>query len=108
MRSYGVADGVNNVFMFTLFDETTLQTQTTLTFAAGDVQISKNGGTPANATNNPVLVSGNGTWKLTLELAEIQTQWVHVTIKDQTNPKTWFDYEFVVELGGNTNALYTV
>lgn len=68
---------------------------TPVTFAAGDTQISLDGGAFANTTNNPVH-EGNGFYSLTLTAAEMSAKYAAISIIDQTAPKLWEDQGIVV------------
>src|SRR5262245_35497319 len=68
-----------------------------IAFAAGDTQISKDGGAFANTTNNPVAV-GNGIYALTLVAAEMQAENITVTVKDVTVPAVCIGFEIEIEV----------
>lgn len=72
------------------------------TFAAGDVVITIDGGTPANATNTPT-DEGN-CYSLALTAAELTGQTVSVEIIDQTVTKVWIDHDVIVQTYGNASA----
>lgn len=77
---------------------------TPVTFAAGDVQISKDGGAFANATNTPAH-EGNGIYSLVLSATEMEAAFVVVTLIDQTATKLWEDQSIVIVTAGNAGAL---
>ena len=75
---------------------------TPVTFVAGDVQVSKDGGGFANTTNLPAHL-GNGIYTLSLTGTELTAARVVVTVVDVA-PKTWEDQAINVETYGNASA----
>ena len=78
---------------------------TPVTFAAGDVRISQNGGAFVNTTNLPTHV-GLGVYQLVLTATEMQTARIAVVIIDQTNPKDWEDQAILINTFGNASAQF--
>lgn len=52
---------------------------TAISFASGDVKISKDGAAFANTTNLPAEIGTTGRYSLSLTAAELDAGWVHVT-----------------------------
>jgi len=75
---------------------------TPVTFGAGDVKISKDGGGFVNTTNLPTHV-GLGLYALALTLTELTAAKILVAVKD-TAPKTWEDQALNIETYGNASA----
>lgn len=75
--------------------------------ATGDTKITKDGGTIANSTNNPVVVAGSGSvwWKLTLTATEMTAARIGVQIVDSAT-KAVEDDGFLVRTFGNASAAY--
>jgi hypothetical protein len=73
--------------------------------AAGDVQISIDGGASANITALPVYA--NGWWLYSFTAAEMTGGTIRVKIQD-TAPKAIDDQAFVIETYGNALALHTL
>jgi len=62
------------------------------TLAAGDVQVSKDGGAYANITTLPTTYpTGGNTIIITLSATEMEAEVVVVRFTDQTSPKEWTD-----------------
>lgn len=59
---------------------------TGITFASGDVKVSKDGGTFANVTNLPTEIGSTGVYALTLTAAEMNASWVHVLVNKTGYP----------------------
>ncbi len=75
------------------------------TFAAGDVQISKDGAAFANTSNLPVEITGAlGVYALALTATEMSAARIFVTIIDQTGPKVWIDQQLQIVTYGNASA----
>lgn len=51
-----------------------------ITFSAGDVKISKDGGSFNNTTNLPSEIGSTGRYSLTLTFSEMNASWVHVWV----------------------------
>lgn len=77
--------------------------------AAGDVKISKDGGTAANVTNLPTAIAmGNGAiWDFSLTATEMQAAQIDVTIVDSAT-KAIEDQSFIIETYGNASAQHPV
>ncbi len=62
------------------------------TIAAGDFQVSKDGGTFANLTTLPTVTPASGrTVKISLSATEMNADNVVIQCVDQTSPKEWAD-----------------
>lgn len=70
---------------------------------AGDVKISKDGGTDTNIATLPTYT--NGSWEFTLSAAEAQAKQILVQIRDSAT-KAVQDDGFVVETFGHGSAMY--
>ncbi len=77
--------------------------------AAGDVKISKDGGSAANVTNLPTAIAmGNSTiWEFSLTATEMQAAQINVTIADSST-KAVEDSAFDIETYGNASAQHAV
>lgn len=65
------------------------------TIAAGDFQISKDGGAFANLATLPAVTpAAGGAVKITLSAAEMTADNVFIKCIDQTSPKEWADLSF--------------
>jgi hypothetical protein len=63
------------------------------TIAAGDFQISKDGGAFANLTNLPAVEPASSRWiEVILTSTEMNADTVVVQAVDQTSPKEWADF----------------
>lgn len=72
------------------------------TIVAGDVKISKDGGTFVDLTNLP---NTNGTQVgISLTSSETQAKLIEIVFKDQTDPPEWNDRFIIFETYGNDNA----
>jgi len=73
--------------------------------AAGDVKISKDGGTAANVTNLPTAIAmGNSAlWDFSLTATEMEAAQVNVTVADSAT-KAVDDTGFVIETYGHASA----
>ena len=91
--------GVSATVYFPLIDFGATDFESTpATFAAGDTQIIKDGGTAANATNTPAH-EGNGIYSLVLTATEMEATAISITIIDQTATKLFEDQAIVVHTG---------
>ncbi len=100
-RVYGVATTI----YFPLIDNGATDFESTpVTFAAGDTQISKDGGTFANTGSNPAH-EGNGIYSLALTATEMEAQYIVVTVIDSAT-KTWEDQAIIIstDLSGQLEA----
>jgi len=68
---------------------------TPVTFVAGDVQYSVDGGAFANTSNLPAH-EGNGIYSLALVAGEVNGTRNVITIKDQTSPHLWKDQVLLI------------
>lgn len=88
--------GIEQTFYFPLVDRGTQDFESTpVSFASGDTQIIKDGGTAANTSNNPAH-EGNGIYSLTLTAAEMSATRIVISIIDQTATKLWEDQALVI------------
>ena len=93
-----------SVIYFPLIDAGAADFEATpVTFVAGDVQVSKDGGGFANATNL-VAHLGLGIYSLALIAAELTAAKVLVVVKDQTVPKAWEDQAINIATYGHASA----
>jgi len=100
LRKYAVGDSVQ----FPLIDFGASDFEATpVTFVAGDVRVSINGGAFANTTNLATHL-GLGLYQLVLIGAEITGKLILVSIKDQSVPKTWEDQAVAIETYGHASA----
>lgn len=68
------------------------------TLAAGDAKVSIDGGALANLATLPAVGPAGSIWVLvTLSAAEMTGDNIAIQLIDQTNPKEWADYGFVVQ-----------
>lgn len=63
---------------FPAFDSTTGARKPGITFLAGDIQISKEGGAFVNTTSLPAEIGSSGVYALSLTAAELDCAWFHV------------------------------
>src|SRR5688572_9473237 len=67
------------------------------TIAAGDFQVSKDGGAFANLNTLPAVTPASGrAVKITLSATEMNADSVFVQCVDQTSPKEWADFAFYI------------
>jgi len=100
LRPYGAATTV----FFPLIDAGAQDFEATpVTFAAGDVRLSKDGGAFANATNTPAH-EGHGIYSLALTATEMEAATLVLALIDQTSPKAWEDQCLLVGTYGHTSA----
>ena len=103
-RKYGAATTI----LFPLIDAGAVDFESTpVTFAAGDIQISKDEGAFANTTNNPAH-EGNGIYSLALTATEMEAGRIVITIIDQTATKEWEDQGVVLGTYGNASAQHAI
>lgn len=101
-RKYGAAATIDGV---TLITRAALDFKSNPALAAGDVQISKDGGAFANITTLPIVTPAAGTSvQVSLSATEMQAARVVVRFIDQTGPKEWEDLVLVIETYGNASA----
>ena len=102
IRRYGIATTI--YFPLIDFGATDFES-TPVTFAAGDTQISKDGGTFANTGSNPAH-EGNGIYSLALTATEMQAEYLAVSVIDQTATKLWEDQAILIstDLSGQVEA----
>jgi hypothetical protein len=93
--------------VFTLYDPATGEPKSGITFEAGDVKLSKDGGALANTINLPAAV-GSGVYALTLTAAERTASQAHAVIKDQTVPIAFSAKTLHIDTYGNDLAQHKV
>lgn len=77
------------------------------TLAAGDVKVSKDGGTFNNLTTLPTVTpTSDTTVRISLSATEMQAARVIVRFVDQTVPKEWEDQELIIETESHPSAQY--
>lgn len=101
-RKYGVTGDI--YFPLIDFGATDFE-DTPVTFAAGDVSISKDGGSLANTTNLPTHIGG-GLYKLVLTATELTAKLVQILIRDVTATKLWEDQAVLIATFGNAAAQF--
>jgi hypothetical protein len=69
---------------------------TPVTFAAGDIQYSIDGGAFTNCSNTPAH-EGNGIYSLVLTASELSGTRIAVTLIDQTATKLWEDQALIIQ-----------
>lgn len=79
---YGQSEDID----LAIYDENAQFLDDGITFAVGDVKISKDSGTYNPTANLPVLIANGKTWKLTLTASEKTCARYAVQIKDQDGP----------------------
>jgi len=94
----GKISDINDV-IFSLYDTGADFFATGVTFAAGDVLISKDAGAFANVTNLPGEI-GTGSFRLRLTATETTAAIVHVQIEDQSSPPAFLPTAFTMETYG--------
>lgn len=106
LRKYGVLLTTAKALKFALYkqDGLTYATSATVTFAIGDVKISKDGGAYANTTNLPVAIGSS--WYLVLTATELTAESIDVLISDATATQVWLDTEISIETYGHASALH--
>ena len=76
------------------------------TFVAGDVKISKDGGSMSDTTNLPIKITGStGLFVLTLTPTEHQCSGAIIQIADG-HVKTWQDQSFLITTYGHASAMH--
>jgi hypothetical protein len=103
LRKYGAEATI----YFPLVDAGAVDFEATpVSFAAGDTQISKDGGAFANTSNNPAH-EGNGIYSLVLTSTEMQAAVVVVTVVDSAT-KSWEDQAIIIDTYGNASAQHAI
>ena len=100
-REYGVATNFQAPVVLKADD--TFAGSGDLTWAAGDVKISKDGGAAANITTLPTIVSGIDLWDFSLSATEMQAKQITVWIKDATGELIYED-AFIISTTGDASA----
>ena len=105
-RKYGVETRI----YFPLITKGDADFLTSATIAAGDAQISKDGGDFANivgeSDNDFFTEEGNGIYSIKVAAAELSCACVIITVIDQTSPKEWEDQSICIETYGGVDAQY--
>jgi len=100
-REYAVSDTI----YFPLIDATTGDFFTGTAPVAGDVRVSKDGGTNSNATNFPTIIpTSSGIWKIVLTATELTAKVISLWIVDATATKLWKDQCIIIDTYGNASA----
>ncbi len=100
LRKYGVSTTI----VFPLVERGTLDFVTGATTAAGDIKISKDGGAANNTTDVDIDEIGQGMYKLTLSVAEMQAAKIILSIVDQSETKVFEDQCLIIETYGHASA----
>jgi hypothetical protein len=100
-REYGVA--TNFQAPVVLVADDTFAGSGDITWAAGDVKISKDGAAAANITTLPTIVSGIDLWDFSLSATEMQAKQITVWIKDATGELVYED-AFIINTTGDSSA----
>lgn len=99
---YGVAADLYTV----LLTRASLDAKDNPTLAAGDVQVSKDGGAYANITTLPSAVpSGSDNIKIPLSATELTCKTITIRFKDQTNPAEWEQQRLILQTYGHASAM---
>lgn len=98
-REYNVSDSVK----FKLYNPAGTAGLTGVTWAAGDVKISKDGGAFANATNNPTAIA-EGWYTITFTAAELSAKQIIVQIEDAEG--TWLETGFIIETYASASSQF--
>lgn len=107
LRRYGIATTIDGIPLITrdLMDYIDLST---VTFAEGDVTVSKDGGEEANITTLPVVAPAGGTsLQIALSEDELLCARLVITLSDQSDPKVFEDQRIIVETFGDAAAQYS-
>jgi hypothetical protein len=103
LRKYGAEATI----YFPLVDAGAVDFEATpVSFAAGDTQVSKDGGAFANTSNNPAH-EGNGIYSLVLTSTEMEAAVVVVTVVDSAT-KAWEDQAIIIDTYGNASAQHAI
>lgn len=103
-NKYNVGATVEGVTL-TTFGATDFKSTPTL--AAGDVKISKDGGTFTNIASLPAVTPAADTSvQVVLSATEMSAKEIVVRFIDQTGPKEWNDFVFKLRTYGNASAFY--
>lgn len=104
-RPYGAAATIDGVC---LISKGLSDYQANPTLAAGDVQISKDGGAFANLATLPVVTPAAGiAVRVSMSATELTCARAVIKFIDQTAPKEWEDEVAIVETEGSTSAQHT-
>lgn len=95
--------GTESTIIFNALNTEDGSLQTGVTFALGDIQISKDGGAFANVSNSATSI-GNGYYSLVLTATEMQHARAVISIIDQGSPKSYIDQLVEVETFGNSSG----
>lgn len=83
-----------------LYDPVTQRLQDTISWAAGDIKVIRDGVVLGNSTNLPSLVSGQKTWRLALTAAEVTAKTIMLQLADQDGP-VFVDDVFKIQTFGD-------
>ena len=103
LHVYGSTDPI----YFKLVDSSGVGVNDTL--AAGDIKISKDGGTPANVSSLPTAIDGTnmpGVYTWTPTAAEAQCKVMIINCKDVAGA-AWVENCIIVSTGGNASARFS-
>lgn len=102
VRKYGVATTIDGVPLLELGTD---DYKANPTLAAGDVQVSKDGGAFANLATIPAVTPASGrAVRVALSATEMQAARLVIQFVDQTSPKEWADQFVLVETYGHASA----
>jgi len=104
LRKYATLLTTAKAIPFSLLTVDGVDFITGATFAAGDIQISIDGGAYVDTANLPV-AEGNS-YRLILTVAELTGRRIRLSIVDQTGTKFWLDTDVIIETFGNAAAMY--
>jgi len=104
LRKYATLLTTAKAIPFSLLTVDGVDFITGATFAAGDIQISIDGGAYVDTANLPV-AEGNS-YRLILTAAELTGRRIRLSIVDQTGTKFWLDTDVIIETFGNAAAMY--
>ena len=104
LRKYGVAATLQGVPLIT---RAAIDLKANPTLAAGDVKVSKDGGSWNNLTTLPSASPASGSaLKVDTSAAEMQAKVIVIQLVDQTSPKEWEDQVIIIETFGHASALH--
>lgn len=102
LRKYGVGTGADLIIPIVKAGVSDFAVAADWTPAAGDVKISKDGGTAANIGTLPVFVTGIG-WKFVFTDAELTAKRININVVDSAT-KAIEDQHIIIETYGNASA----
>lgn len=102
-RVYGAATSV----YFELYGPTGEALENGVSFAAGDVTVTIDGGTETNVATLPSLVSGSSfLYQQPLTSGELTGAVIALKFSDQTVPQAWLDHVIIIETTGDPSAQF--